>query len=415
MADEPDDYSSIQNPTSPYGNPKSAPYRTVPDVSANDPFSPPYSIRPSLEDFYEYYPQLDELVDQLFDSMDDIRRVGQMMITSAGDFGKKDDHVTKMIRKGFVGGVFLLGGSMASFKKKRTDFAALCQDHNQVPLIFSADSELSLMNKKIKNSKYVKKANQIKTAEECRSAANTICDDLGEIGIQHSYAPTLDLPYNVDVVKNRAFSFLSTEERKKSPSEQETILKERIIEFGNAFIEETENRGIAATAKHFPGLGHTKLKEYLGTPRIGGDPHDHMVYIEGEIKETEIFRRIIEQRVISVMVSHIVVTGNSEYNTGPDEPAIHSRKIVTDLLKNELKFRGLVITDALNMDAVMKIPDHSLKSVIAGCDMILMAPKSEDEEINAIIRKMEVDAAFKRQVYTSVKKILRLKFCLGII
>jgi beta-N-acetylhexosaminidase len=96
-------------------------------------------------------------------------------------------------------------------------------------------------------------------------------------------------------------------------------------------------------------------------------------------------------------------------------PASCSRKIVTDLLKNELGFKGLIITDALNiMKAVTIINKAPLLASKAGNDLLLM-PINETETINLILSEMNKDLDYKKQVYESVKKIIRFKIVLGLI
>jgi beta-N-acetylhexosaminidase len=87
---------------------------------------------------------------------------------------------------------------------------------------------------------------------------------------------------------------------------------------------------------------------------------------------------------------------------------------VTDLLKQKLGFKGIVITDAMNMGALRKIENASLKAVEAGCDMILMEP-NDIKLHKSIMEKYNANPIFKSQVDQSVKKILRLKICLNII
>ncbi len=116
---------------------------------------------------------------------------------------------------------------------------------------------------------------------------------------------------------------------------------------------------------------------------------------------------------MSIMVGHIAVENNPAYNTN-GMPATLSRKIVTGLLKDEMGFKGIITTDAMNMGAVASIPDAGLQAVKAGNDMILM-PLNEKELAYAILAEMDKDPAFKEQVYESVKKIIRMKLAAGLI
>ena len=176
----------------------------------------------------------------------------------------------------------------------------------------------------------------------------------------------------------------------------------KIVELASIFIKTTQDNNIIATAKHFPGHGNVK-----------GDSHKELVFVDGKLTELETFKGIINAGVIAVMVGHIAVKNNSEYETG-GLPSSLSPKIITDLLRHKLEFNGLIITDALNMGAVTKIEKPSLKAALAGCDILLM-PTDEVKLLNSILSEMNKNQEFKKQVYDSVKRIICAKICLGLI
>jgi beta-N-acetylhexosaminidase len=128
----------------------------------------------------------------------------------------------------------------------------------------------------------------------------------------------------------------------------------------------------------------------------------------------DVYPPLINNGLLSIMMAHVTIKDNPKYGTN-GLPASCSRNIVTGLLKEELGFKGLVITDALNiMKAVSIIDDAPLLASKAGNDMLLM-PINEMETINSILGEMERDPNYKEQVYQSVKKIIRLKIFLGLI
>jgi beta-N-acetylhexosaminidase len=180
------------------------------------------------------------------------------------------------------------------------------------------------------------------------------------------------------------------------------ISMDTVIPFSKVFVRETQKNGIVATAKHFPGHGF-----------VVGDSHEKLLFIDGEMKEVANYTPMIEAGVISIMVGHIAVKNNAKYNTG-GLPSTCSRAIVTDLLKTEMKFKGIVVTDAMNMGGVIAVKNSGLKAAMAGCDMLLM-PVKEQSDLFDIVTKMNEDRAFKAQVYESVKKIIKLKICLGLV
>lgn len=339
----------------------------------------------TLSDFFIYDASLEQKVDDVFETLNDTTIVGQMIIPAAGRYGKSQDHLNKLIEKNYVGGVLLLNGTKEGFTQMVNDFNQINANNNGLPLLYSADAEPSLIGYKIKNSTPVKKANLMVSRDEVKHFATTICNDLHEIGINYNYAPVVDMSPN-EAISNRAFG---------NNSDTAQI-------WSRIFIEETQEQGIVATAKHFPGHGY-----------VIGDTHKKLVYIDGEMLEVDNYTPLINAGVLSIMVAHIAVKNNPEYNTN-DMPSSVSREIVTDLLKGKMRFKGLAITDAMNMGGVSSIPNCELKAVQAGCDLILM-PVNEEKALFDILSGIQKDEVLKKQVYASVRKIIRLKICLGLI
>lgn len=339
----------------------------------------------SLMDFFYYDAQLEQKIDSIFDQLTDTSRVGQMIIPAAGGHGKPTEHINGLLQKNYIGGILLLNGTKEGFTQMVKDFNTHNTQNGGLPLLYSADAEPSLIGYKIKGCAPVKKANLMINRDEVRTYAISICNDLHDIGINYNYAPVVDMSPN-EAITYRAFG----------DNADTAQVWSRI------FIEETQKKGIVATAKHFPGHGY-----------VVGDTHKKLVYIDGEMKEVQNYIPLIKAGVLSIMVAHIAIKNNPEYNTN-DLPSSVSRRIVTDLLKHEMNFKGLVVTDALNMGGVVDIPNCELKAAQAGCDLLLM-PVNEEKAVHDILREIDKDAQFKQQVYASVRKIIRLKICLGLI
>lgn len=337
-----------------------------------------------LEDFFRYDAELEQKIDDVFDEMNDTMRVGQMIVPAVGRLGKPTEHVNELLRKNYIGGILLLNGTKEGFTKMVKEFNTLNKENNGLPLLYSADAEPSLIGYKIKGCAPVKKANTMISREEVRKFARSICKDLKDIGINYNYAPVVDMSPN-EAITYRSFG---------DNSDTAQI-------WSRIFIEETQKNRIVATAKHFPGHGY-----------VVGDTHKKLVYIDGEMREVKNYEPLIKAGVLSIMVAHIAVKNNPEYNTN-DMPSSTSKKIVTDLLKRKMKFKGLVVTDAMNMGGVASIPNCELKAAQAGCDLILM-PVNEEKAVTDILGELKANETFKKQIYASVRKIIRLKICLGL-
>ena len=131
------------------------------------------------------------------------------------------------------------------------------------------------------------------------------------------------------------------------------------------------------------------------------------------MKEVENYIPLIKDEVLSIMVAHLAIRNNNTYNTN-GLPSTCSKKIVTHLLKDSLGFKGIIITDAMNMGGVVNVSHNGLKAAQAGCDQLLM-PVDEKEVLFDILSEIQKDENFKKSVYESVKKIIRMKICLGLI
>lgn len=342
---------------------------------------------PPLVDFYKYNPAAEHRVDEIFNSLNDQARVAQMIVTSAGELGKPNSVIIKLAKENKIGGIVFLKGSKENHKKLIDSLNSISTIQRQLPLLYSIDAEPSLFNGRLKGSVPMMNTIDIKTTKQADSIARIINESLLEIGFHQNFAPVADVSPNNEAIKNRSFGSDQT----------------KVIELSTQFIKTTQAQGIIATAKHFPGHG-----------LVSGDTHKKSVYIDGPLQEVAVYPPLIEAGVLSIMMAHITIQNNPKYNT-EGLPASCSRKIVTGLLKEELGFKGLVITDALNiMKAVTIIDNAPLLASKAGNDMLLM-PIDETDTIDSILSEMSINQNYRQQVYQSVKKIIRLKVFLGLI
>ena len=338
-----------------------------------------------LQDFLKENKDLDAAVEKVFASLDDTAIVAQLIMPAVGRLGQEKATIDQHIKDRIIGGVLMLNGTKEGFTSWITDFEKQNATYGNLPFLYSADAEPSLVNRKIMGSTIVKKANELKSIEEVRTCAQTISKDLNDIGINYNFSPVVDMSPNA-TVGFRSFGAVPA----------------NIIPWSGAFIEETQAQGIVATAKHFPGHG-----------LVSGDTHKALQVIDGELKEIQNYPPLIAQGVLSIMVAHIAVQNNPKYSTN-GLPSTCSKAIVTDLLQTEMGYKGLIVTDAMNMGGVVAVPEAAYKAVAAGCDIVLMPvdAKKAHSEILAHYRK---DPAFKTQVDAAAKKIIRMKIAMGLL
>ena len=339
----------------------------------------------NLNDFYSNNKYLDSKVDSVFNSLNDRQRAGQVIVQAAGEYGKPYSVIEALIQKNEIGGVLLLKGNSAEFKSKISELNETVKKSNSIPPIYSCDAEPSLLNMKISGSPHFPKTSSIKTEKDVVKISEDITKYIKGLGFNQNFAPVCDFNTNKEIIGDRSFGSNA----------------ENVSALANAFVKLSQDNNVVATAKHFPGHGN-----------VSGDSHKGLVTIKGEPSEIETFRKVISGGVISVMIGHIAIEGSKKYNTG-GRPSTISRNIITTLLKEELKFKGLIITDAMNMKGVTSFERPSLEALKSGCDMVLM-PTDEAKLLSSIVEYANKDEKFKEQLSISVKKILRLKFCLGL-
>ncbi len=346
---------------------------------------PKHSIEFKLSDYLTENKDLDAEVEKIFASLDDTAIVAQLIMPAVGRLGQTEATIKQHIKDRIIGGVLMLNGTKDGFTSWIKNFEAMNDSIGNIPFLYSADAEPSLVNRKIEGSVKVKKANEMTSIDEVTACAKTISSDLNAIGINYNFSPVVDMSPNT-TVGFRSFG--------KVPA--------NIIPWSNAFIQETQAHNILATAKHFPGHG-----------LVSGDTHKSLQMIDGELKEIGNYPELIKNGVLSIMVAHIGVKNNSKYDT-KGMPATTSEIIVKGLLREEYGFKGLIVTDAMNMGGVASIPQAEVKAVNAGCDIVLM-PLDAKRAHADLIKKYNEDKEFKSKVDASAKRIIRMKICVGLL
>lgn len=346
---------------------------------------PKHKTEFKLADFLTENKELDAEVEKVFASLDDTAIVAQLIMPAVGRLGQTEATIKQHIKDRIIGGVLMLNGTKDGFKTWIQGFEAMNDSLGNIPFLYSADAEPSLVNRKIEGSTKVKKANEMVSIDEVIACAKTISDDLNEIGINYNFSPVVDMSPNT-TVGFRSFGAVPA----------------NIIPWSNAFIQETQQHNILATAKHFPGHG-----------LVSGDTHKSLQVIDGELKEIKNYPTLIQDGVLSVMVAHIAVKNNPQFDT-KGMPSTTAPVIVKGLLRDSLGFKGLIVTDAMNMGGVAAIPQAEVKAIDAGCDIVLM-PIDAKKAHTEILKRYREDKAFKAKVDEAAKRIIRMKICVGLL
>jgi beta-N-acetylhexosaminidase len=213
------------------------------------------------------------------------------------------------------------------------------------------------------------------------------------VGIHWIYAPVADVNNNPGnpIINTRSFG--------EDPA--------RVAEFVSEFVRGVEENGGLATAKHFPGHGDTASDSHLDLPVIHADRE------RLERMELVPFRAAMDAGVSSVMTGHLSVPA---LEPETDTPATLSPHILTDLLRNEMKFQGLIITDAMDMGGitVRNAPgEAAVRAIVAGADTVLMPPVP-DAAFEALQTAVKSGRISRERLDASVRRILQAKARLGL-
>lgn len=176
-----------------------------------------------------------------------------------------------------------------------------------------------------------------------------------------------------------------------------------------AFIEGAHQDPAAkvlVTAKHFPGHGDTDIDSHIGLPRLA-IPRNRM-----DATELKPFRAAIAGGVDAIMTAHMAVPELDDSGV----PATVSPKVLTDLLRNELRFKNLIVTDAMNMQGLTEMfnpGEASVRSLLAGADVLLMPP-DPDASIRAVMAAVEQGRIPRQRINESALRVLTVKANLGL-
>ncbi|MGW1201647.1 glycoside hydrolase family 3 protein [Streptomyces cyaneofuscatus] len=268
-------------------------------------------------------------------------------------------------------------------------------ERSRVPLLISTDQEHGIVCRVGEPATLLPGAMALGAGgsrSDTRRAAWIAGAELAALGINQNYAPDADVNVNPanPVIGVRSFG--------SDP--------QAVAELVAAQVKGYQGAGVAATAKHFPGHGDTNTDSHTGLPVI---EHTRQ---EWEELDAPPFRAAIRARIDSIMTAHIVVPALDP----SEDPATLSRPILTGILREELGYDGVVVTDSLGMEGVRtKYGDDRVPvlALLAGVDQLLNPPNLS-VAWNAVLEAVQGGEISEARVEESVLRILRLKTRLGL-
>ena len=271
------------------------------------------------------------------------------------------------------------------------------QQSSDLPLIFAADFERGV-SMRLYGTTVFPHAMAFGAAgklEDAEMFGRITALESRAIGVHWNFFP------DADVNSNPANPIINTRSFGEDPQQVGDLVA--------AYIRGAHEGGMLVTAKHFPGHGDTATDSHLGVAQVTGD-RAHL-----EAIELPPFRRAIAAGVDSIMVAHVSVPA---LEPDPNRVATTSSAVVTDLLKKQLGFRGIVVTDALDMAGLTRLYANdigraSVEAFKAGNDMLLIPPDL-DASYNAMVKAVRSGEIPMQRLDESVRKVLELKASLGL-
>lgn len=282
-----------------------------------------------------------------------------------------------------LGGIYFSGGTL----KEHSAMNSLVRSYQKIPAMICFDGEWGLAMR-IKSIPSFPKNNILGCISD-----NRLIYDFGRevgrhcsaLGINVNFAPDADVNTNPDnpVIGNRSFG-----------ENAENVAAKAI-----AFSKGMESMGVMAVVKHFPGHGDTSTDSHHTLPLI---THDRNRLDSIELKP---FKRAVDEGINGVMIGHIEVPALEEKKGVPSSLS----KSVTDILKKDFSYNGLIFTDALAMKGVAGFENVCLKAIEAGNDLLL-TPVPVKPQIEAIVHKAEKDRNLRKAIEEKCRKVLIYKY-----
>ena len=333
----------------------------------------------------------EQWVDSIYTQLSLDEKIGQLfMVMAFSEQGEAHfNQIKKEVVENHIGGViFSLGDPVG-----QTHWLNELQAKARTPLLIGMDAEwgVAMRLDSVRPFPWNMTLGAIQDNRLVEEVGFRIGEQAKRLGVHINFAPDVDINTNPKnpIIGNRSFG----ED------------KENVAEKGIAFMNGMHRAGVLSSAKHFPGHGDSSKDSHLDLPLINFDKE--------RLLSTEIypFERLSEAGVSSIMVAHLNVPAFEE-----GMPSSLSKVIVQDLLIDRMQFKGLIITDALNMGGaaeVAKINSIDLAAFMAGND-ILLIPNDVKKAAKKMKRAFNQGKFTEARLAHSVKKILKAKYKVGL-
>lgn len=332
---------------------------------------------------------ISQIFEQIVDAMPLEEKIGQLVLTGF-EGTSVDETLRKAVEEYYIGHVILFKENIESATQLKTLNTALLNLKTSHPLWIALDEEggnVSRLPKEfLKLPTAAKLANQY-TVDTVQDLAAHLGELLDEYGFAVDFAPVFDVNSNPNnpVIGSRAFS----------------ANREKVSQYAMAFANGLQQQNIVAVAKHFPGHGDTDTDSHKALPIINKTRE--------QLWQTELvpFQHAINEGISMMMVGHLLVPAIDQKLV-----ATQSSAVMKELLREEMGFQGVIITDDLTMDAIAVDPAvAAVNAIVAGADIALIGHGTDKAiEVAKALKQAVLDGRImEQQINESVFRILMLK------
>lgn len=331
-------------------------------------------------------------VDSIYSQLSVEEKFGQLFMVDlfSSDPQAKIDKIKTLITDYHLGGIIFSKGGPVRQAKLTNEFQELAK----IPILIGMDAEWGLAMRL--DSTYAYPWNMTLGAITDNKIAEEVGKRIGEhskrMGVHFNFAPVVDINVNPKnpIIGNRSFG------------EDKYNVTEKAL----AFMKGMQSVGVLGSAKHFPGHGDTDKDSHKTLPTID--------FSKKRLDTLELYpyQPLIDNGIGSIMVAHLNVPAYQSDGV----PSTLSKNIVTNLLKNEMGFEGLIITDALNMKGVSNFKNPGeveMAAFMAGNDIFLI-PEDMPKAMEYLIAAYDKNEITEERLEYSVKKVLNAKYKVGL-
>ncbi|MBU3714764.1 MAG: serine hydrolase, partial [Ferruginibacter sp.] len=341
------------------------------------------------------YKEAEKWADSVYNTLNEEEKIGQLIVARLSTIEMKSkkvkfyfEQVLDNVKKYNIGGVCIFQGSPA----EQAEYMNRLKKEAKTPILFSIDGEWGVGMRFTDSVMPLPKQmmmGAIQDSSVIYAYGKVVANQCKRMGIQCNYAPVVDVNNNPNnpVINDRSFG----EDKYK------------VASFAIQYMKGLQENGILACAKHFPGHGDVAVDSHLDLPIINKT--------KKQLDSTELypFKKIIDSGVGSMMIGHLYIPS---IDSRTNRSTSLSDKNIQGILRNELKFEGIAITDALEMQGVKKFfpnDESSVEALIAGNDQLCL-PENIPMAIQKIKKALKNGKIKRSDLEQHCKKILMAKY-----